>query len=306
MRAALYDRYGPPEVLRIVDAPDPSPGPGQVLVDVVAVGLNPIDSKVRRGARPIATLPAGVGREFSGVVAALGDGVEDLEVGQSVIGTGEAVLRERYVAARQLLVELPDGLEHAIGACLPVAPQTAWCAVQSQAITAEDTVLVSAAAGGVGLVAAQLARAAGARVLGTVSPRNDDLLRGIGVTPVRYGSGLADRLREAAPQGISVVLDHHGPETIEAALELGIPRERINSTSGLADRYQVPAVGRVGLDPVIIGKLADLILRGELRLPIDRVYPMDSLVEAFLRLDSGQISGKVVVAVNQVLAGGTR
>jgi len=297
MRAVTFDRYGPPEVLAIVEVEEPIPGPGEVLITVDAAALNAIDSKVRRGARPVANLPAGTGRELSGIVAAVGDGVDDIDVGELVIATGEGALRERYLATRGLVMPVPAGLDPVVAACLPVAPQTAWCAVESQEIGIEDTVLVSAAAGGVGFIAAQLAIAKGARVLGTAGPRNDALLRSIGVTPVRYGPDLAERLRAAAPDGITVVLDHHGPETIEAALALGVPRERINSTSGLAERYVVPAVGRVGLDPAIIQALAERIVSGALQLPIERVYPLDEVVNAFRHLDTGHLSGKIVIDV---------
>jgi NADPH:quinone reductase-like Zn-dependent oxidoreductase len=298
MRAAIYDRYGPADVITIVDVDEPTPGPGEVLVDVKVAALNPIDAKVRRGARPIATLPAGVGREFSGVVAALGDGVNDLAVGDAVLGTGEAVMRERYVVSRSFIMPIPEGLNPVIAACLPVAPQTSWFAVDSQNIGPDDTVLVSAAAGGVGFVAAQLAVARGARVLGTASEANDELLRSIGVTPVRYGPGLAGRLREVAPHGITVVLDHHGPETIEAALELGVPRDRINSTSGLADRYQVAAIGRVGLDVGIISALANMIMAGTLSVPVERSYAFGDIVDAFRHLEAGHVAGKIVLEMS--------
>ena len=295
MLAARYARYGPPEVIGIVELPEPEPGPGEVLVALAAAGLNPADYKVRRGAAPVRPLPSGIGREFAGTVLALGPGAEGFSPGDEVIGTGEGVIGERIAAPVALLARKPAGLDWRVAASIPVAVQTAACAVASQSPGPDDTVLVSAAAGGVGYPAAQLARRTGARVLGTASRGNHERLRAIGVEPLEYGPGLAERLRALAPEGITIVLDHHGVETIEAALELGVARERINTTAGYAERYAVRGVGRVGLDRELVEELSHQLLEGELEIRLDRSFGLADLVEAYRRLEEGRPAGKVVI-----------
>ncbi len=144
-----------------------------------------------------------------------------------------------------------------VAASLPVAGQTAWLAVESQHITPDDTVLVSAAAGGVGHLVAQLAAYTGATVIGTASESNHAFLRRLVSCRSRHGPGLIERLRDAAPNGITVALDQHGPQTVETALELGVPVNRINSISRAAEQYGVRHVGRTGLDRHVIAQLTN-------------------------------------------------
>ena len=157
MRAARYNSYGPPEVLEIVDVPDPVPQADEVLVRLRAAGLNPADYKVRRGATPVAPLPSGIGRELAGTVVAVGADVRSFEVGDDVIGTGEHVIGELATLPQAHVAPRPAAVPWAVAASIPVAAQTAYRATESLALTPADTVLVSAAAGGVGVIAAQLA-----------------------------------------------------------------------------------------------------------------------------------------------------
>lgn len=295
MRAARYFRYGRPEVIEIVEVDDPVVGPADVLVELRAAGLNPADTKGRRGAAPVRGLPSGIGREFAGTVLEVGDEVADVAVGDEVIGTSEGVIGERFALPAALTAPKPAGLSWAAAASIPVAAQTAYLAVESQRIGPGDTVLVSAAAGGVGVLAAQYAVRLGARVLGTAGEANAERLRALGVEPVRYGDGLEQRLRELAPEGLTAVLDHHGPETIEAALALGVPRERINTIAGYAERYAVIHVGRQGLDRALVARIADDILSGTLLLPIEATYPFEEVVAAYERLELGHLFGKVTL-----------
>ncbi|TPW98808.1 NADP-dependent oxidoreductase, partial [Schumannella luteola] len=273
----------------------PVPGPDGYLVELRAAGLNPADTKVRRGATPVAPLPSGIGREFSGVIVGAGADASGFEIGDEVFGTGEWVIGERVAAPAALLAAKPAGLPWTWAAAIPVAVQTAAVAVSSQDPGPGDTVLVSAAAGGVGFFASQFAVRTGARVIGTASERNHGLLRELGVEPLVYGDGLVDRLRALAPDGIDVVLDHQGPETIEAALELGVPRERINTISGYDTRYAVRYVGRKGLDRELVTRIASELEGGALRMRIEAEFPFASIVDAYRRLESGHLAGKVVL-----------
>lgn len=297
MIAARYARYGGPEVIELVEMPEPVPGPGEYLIALRAAGLNPADVKVRRGATPVTPLPSGIGREFAGVVVAAGEGAERFRIGDEVIGTGEWVIGERVVAPEDLLAAKPSALPWTWAASIPVAIQTAAVAVESQRPQPGDTVLVSAAAGGVGFFACQLAARTGARVIGTASERNHELLRGIGVEPVSYGPGLVDRLRALAPDGIDIVLDHQGPETIEAALELGVARERINTISGYDTRYAVRYVGRKGMNRALVERLADDLVSGRLLMRVEAEYPLAQIVDAYRRLETGHLAGKVVLTI---------
>ena len=296
MRAARYHQYGPPGVVVVEEVPDPVRGPGEVLVAVEAAGLNPADTKVRRGATPVAPLPSGIGREFAGTVLEAGPR-SNLAPGDLVIGTSEWVIGERVCVDEGLLASRPAALDVRVAATLPVAAQTAYVACATQSVGPGDVVLVSAAAGGVGFIAAQRAVALGARVVGTAGERNHDRLREVGVEPVTYGPGLVDRLRGLVPDGIDVVLDHHGQETIEAALELGVPRERINTISGYAAWYAVASEGRRGMDRALVERIAADVVGGRLQVPVEAAYPLEEIVAAYERLETGHLLGKVVVVL---------
>lgn len=296
MIAARYARYGGPEVIELTEVPEPAPGSGEYVIELRAAGINPADVKVRRGATPVTPLPSGIGREFAGVIVEAGPGAERFRVGDAVIGTGEWVIGERTVAPEGLLAAKPSGLPWTWAASIPVAVQTAAVAVASQDPQPGDTVLVSAAAGGVGFFASQLAVRTGARVIGTASERNHALLREIGVEPLTYGEGLEDRLSSLVPEGIDIVLDQQGRETIEAALALGVQRERINTISGYDAAYAVRYVGRKGLDRGLVERLAADLDAGLLRMRIEAEYPFRDIVEAYRHLESGHLAGKIVLS----------
>ena len=297
-RAVRFDRFGDPSVLYLADVPLDEPGPGQVRVGMRAAGLNPVDYKIRRGtSRYRVTPPAAVGRELAGVVEAVGPDVERLAVGDEVFGSiptgafADAVtIEEGYFAAR------PDAVPIAVAGGLALAGQTAWDALGSQQLSEGQTIVVSAAAGGVGSILSQLAALRGLRVIGTAGSANEEWLRLVGVIPVRYGDGLTERLREAADgETVAAVFDLHGPETIEAALELGVPPERINTNATDPQPYGVRGVGRGPTSIPTLERLAALVAEGGLTVPIAAVYPLDRVREAFERLEQGHLRGKVVL-----------
>jgi NADPH:quinone reductase-like Zn-dependent oxidoreductase len=285
-------------VLYLADVPLEEPGPGQVRVRMRAAGLNPVDYKIRRGtSRYGVNPPTAVGRELAGVVDAVGPGVERVDVGDEVFGSiptgafADAVtIDETYFARR------PDDVPSAVAGGLAVAGQTAWDALGSQPLQGGETIVVSAAAGGVGSILSQLAVVRGLRVIGTAGPANEEWLRLIGVIPVRYGAGLAERLREAADgEPIAAVFDLHGPETIEAALGLGVPPERINTNATDPTPYRVRGVGRGPTSIPTLDRLAALVAEGRITVPVAAVYPLDQVRQAFERLEQGHLRGKVVL-----------
>jgi NADPH:quinone reductase-like Zn-dependent oxidoreductase len=298
-RTVTYDAHGGPEVLRLERLEVAAPAPGEVRVRVVACGLNPVDAKLRAGrSRMQLPLPVRVGREFSGMVEAMGAGVTDFALGQQVFGSiPQGCASEHLVAPAEAMTAVPNGLTLAQAAGLSLAGQTAWDALESQHLEPGATILVSAAAGGVGGILAQLAVARGIRVIGTASPANHDWLRSRGVEPVAYGEGLAARLAELAPEGITAVFDQAGPETIEAALQLGVPVDRINTIATDASVYGVRSVGRGPVHPPTLDALAALVVAGTIDLPIEAVYPLDEVRAAFEHLERGHLRGKIVLTI---------
>jgi NADPH:quinone reductase-like Zn-dependent oxidoreductase len=299
-RAVGYSSYGGPEVLGIVEVPEPHAGPGKVRVAVRAAGVNPFDSKVRRGGYlPNHSLPSLQGAEFAGVIDEVGEDVEDWEIGDDVLGwIGRGAQADYVVASASNLAAKPPLLDWDHAGGIGLVGNTAMRSVASVGITGNDTVLVSGAAGGVGLLSAQLARRTGATVIGTASERHHDMLRRLGIVPVAYGPGLIDRLRVIAPNGITAALDSRGDESIEAALTLGAPPERINSiVDGTAERYGVKSVGGGGKTAEQLAELARMVDSGELVLPIRARYPLSEASAAYADLDSGHGLGKIVLTL---------
>ncbi|MEO6504709.1 MAG: NADP-dependent oxidoreductase [Terrimesophilobacter sp.] len=297
--AARFDRFGPASVLTVATVERSHPGPGEVTVRVTAVGLNPVDYKMREGtSRHSVMLPSGLGRELAGTVDELGDGVTTLQVGDEVFGTVHiGTLADCVVVPAGNLARKPAELDWIVAGCLALAGQTAYDSFASQSVTPADTVLVSAAAGGVGSIVAQLGIRAGATVIGTAGRSNQAYLASLGVIPVLYGPGLADRVRAAAPTVVTVVFDHHGAETIEAALELGVNRSRINTIATDPEPFGIRRVGRGAPSIRTLDRLAELVVRGELAIAIDSTYPLSEVVAAFEHLERGHLRGKVVVVL---------
>ncbi len=299
MRAVSYSEYGGPEVLQVVDLPDPEVGEGSVRVRVRAAGLNPFDYKVRRGGYlPSHTLPSLQGAEFAGDVDAVGDGVTGWAAGDEVLGwVGRGAQAELVVVPAKNLARKPASLAWAAAAGIGLVGNTAKRSTESLGLGDADTVFVSGASGGVGLLSAQFALRTGAKVVGSAGVAHHDFLAGLGIVPVAYGDGMLDRLREAAPQGFTAMLDTIGGESIEAGLALGIPPERINTIadSASAQTYGLNTVGGGGKTSAELEELAVELADGRLVLPVRAAFPLDQVTDAFRELESRHGSGKVVL-----------
>jgi enoyl reductase len=245
-------------------------------------------------------LPSGNGNDFAGVVDALGDGVTEFAVGDAVFGGARHRAQADYiVVGADTLLHRPEGLSVEQAAGLDIVGRTALASVRAIAPGPGDVVLVSAAAGGVGGLAAQLAIRAGATVVGTASPANHEYLRSLGVIPVAYGDDLVERLRDAAPGPFTAALDNHGRHSIDSALALGVDPSRLNT---IADRsavaeYGITAVGGGAATVHELVDLAALIAAGEIQFPIDSTYPLEQVREAYEHLLAGHLRGKVVLAL---------
>ncbi|MFF8610952.1 NADP-dependent oxidoreductase [Streptomyces sp. NPDC015346] len=304
MKAAVMDSYGAPEVLRVADLPEPKAGPGQVRVRVKAAGLNPIDAKVRRGEFDAVfdiSFPQQLGNEFAGVVDQVGAGVEGFAVGDEVIGFVDlAAYAEQVVVPVENLTLKPAELSWETAAVIGAVGQAAYNALRMLEVAAGETVLIHGAAGGVGSVAAQFARAWGARVIGTVSDDNHDYVRALGATPVTYGDGLEERVRELAPQGVDASLDLTGSEeAITVSIAVTGDKARIVTlvSPPLAKQYGITMMfGTRAAETV--AQVAGLAARGDLDLPIARRFALADLAEAHRLMETGSQRGKLVLTLD--------
>jgi NADPH:quinone reductase-like Zn-dependent oxidoreductase len=302
VKAVRFDGYGGVEVLKVVDVPRPAPGAGQVLVQVKAAGINPGEAKIRAGllrARWPATFPSGQGSDLAGVVAETGPGVTGVSVGDEIIGwTDNRASQAEYVAVEeQHLTAKPAGVSWEVAGALFVAGTTAYATVRAVGLTEGDTVVVSGAAGGVGSLAVQLARRAGATVIGLTSGTHYPWLAGHGVIPVTYGDGVADRIQQAASK-VDAFIDTFGAGYVQLALELGVEPSRIDTIANFeaVARYGVKAEGNAaGASASALADLAGLIADGELDVPIAATFPLDRVQDAYRRLAEGHILGKIVL-----------
>jgi NADPH:quinone reductase-like Zn-dependent oxidoreductase len=301
-RIVQYSRYGGPEVLEIVEIVEPHAGPGQVRVAVRAAGLNNFDAKVRRSPEllPNRALPSGQGAEFAGVVDEVGEGVSIVAVGDDVLGWSNFSAQADFVVVPAAhLASKPADLDWVTAGGLGLVGNTAERSTRAVAPKLNETVLVSAAAGGVGLFAAQFALAGGSIVIGTASEGNHDFLRRLGIIPIAYGPGLADRLRAVAPKGIDAVIDNAGQETVEVAIELGVDPKRINSVVYFegAEKYGISTVGGGGKTSEDLHRLAVLVADRTIVLPIAAHFPLAEVSAAYELLESRHLRGKIVLTV---------
>jgi NADPH:quinone reductase-like Zn-dependent oxidoreductase len=302
-KAVRFDEYGGVDVLYVAEVDRPVPGPGQVLVRMKAAGINPGESKIRSGAlaqRFPATFPSGEGSDLAGVVDELGPDVHGVAVGDEVIGftDNRASHAELVVTEAADLVPKPAGVSWEAAGSLYVAGGTAWAMVRAVAAGPGDTVVVAGAAGGVGSIAVQLARNAGATVIGLASEAHHGWLSDHGVIPVTYGEGVADRVKAASGGRVDAFLDTFGGDYVELALELGVRPDRIDTIANFAarEKYGVKTDGSaVGGKPEVVAELAGLIEKGQLEVPIAAVYPLTEVRAAYTEVERGHTRGKIVL-----------
>jgi NADPH:quinone reductase-like Zn-dependent oxidoreductase len=304
MKAVRFDRYGGPEVLEVRDVEDATASPGRVVIAVRAAGINPGEIAIREGrldARYPATFPSGEGTDFAGVVSRVGEGVKGFSPGDEVAGwTVERASHAELVSApADHITPKPGSVTWEAAGSLAVVGFAASASVRAVEPRQGDTVVVSAAAGGVGSVAVQLARRSGATVIGLASEHNHAWLRAHDVVPVVYGEGQARRIREASGGRLDALIDTFGGGYVQMAIdELGIDGERINT---IAD---FEAIGRLGVhgdgthaidSAPLLEQLLGLIAAGELDVPIARTYPLAEVREAFIELAARRTHGKIVL-----------
>ncbi|SEA80896.1 MULTISPECIES: NADP-dependent oxidoreductase [unclassified Mycobacterium] len=301
-RVVQFAEYGAPEVLRVVDVEPPAPLPTQVRIAVRAAGVNPIDWKILGGymreLMPL-ELPAGVGSDVAGVVDAVGSEVTEWAVGDEVLGrstTGS--FADLALAEAAELVRKPEGVSWEVAGSLAGAGGTAYTVLGKLGVKAGDTLLIHAAAGGVGTFAVQLAKAQGVNVIGTAGESNHEYLRSLGATPVTYGAGLLDRVRAAAPDGVDAVLDASGRGEIPLSIELTGDPARVLTLVAFdqaATGIQVHVGGSGSELGAALRELATLVAQGRLTISISETYLLTEAGAALSASTAGHVHGKLVV-----------
>ncbi|WP_103352097.1 NADP-dependent oxidoreductase [Amycolatopsis sp. CA-128772] len=292
MKAVAFTEPGGPEVLRVLDLPEPHAGPGEVRVRVKAAGVQPFDAAVRGGWEPpglVLGWPRVPGNEFAGVVD---EG--ELPAGTEVLGfTAVRAAAEYIVVPASDVTPKPAEMPWDVAGGFTAGTQTASIALEALELRAGETLLVHGAAGSVGAAAVQLAKLNGAKVIGTASEANHDYLRELGALPVVYGEGLRDRV---APLGVDVVLDGAGGEALDLLLELVRDRNRILT---LVDHHRAAELGvlvsKSGRSAARLAELAALYAKGDLRFLVRRAYPYPEAAAAHREIETGHGRGKTVL-----------
>ncbi|MFE0461966.1 NADP-dependent oxidoreductase [Kitasatospora sp. NPDC058965] len=308
MKAIAINSFGGPEVVECVELPEPKVGPDAVLVRVKAVGVNPVDREIREGG-PAAVFdvvfPVVPGWDLAGVVERVGPSVTEYRAGDEVIGcvrkdwVQHGTYAELVAAPVRTLARKPAALSWAQAGGLPLAGLTAYQGVHGAlAPRPGETVLIHAAAGGVGSLASQLAVATGARVIGTAGPHNHAYLRGLGVEPVAHGEGLVARVRELAPEGVDAAFDLVGGAALAASRELVADPARIVSTTdpavrGFGGRYLFARP-----DAADLAALAALADAGRLTVNVAATFPLAQAASAQQLNAEGRTRGKIVLTVD--------
>ena len=303
MKAAQFSQFGGPEVLEIVDLPEPHPGPGQVRIAVRAAGISATDPKLRAGTLSFgAGLPQTTGADVAGVVDEVGEGVTDVAVGDRVFGISDDHAAAAELALLTIRAIIPPALGFVDAAALPVALETATRALDQLHVASRCTLFINGASGGIGSTAVQLAVARGARVIGAASAANQNYLSMLGAEPVTYGEGMADRVRTLAPAGVDVALDVPGNGVLPQLIDLaggahnvvtladfdGAKEHGVHFSNGFADGHAFHSLAEVG----------DLIDTGRFWLPVDKTFPLAEIAEAHRLSEHGRVRGRLVLVVS--------
>jgi NADPH:quinone reductase-like Zn-dependent oxidoreductase len=304
MKAFVYRRYGGPEVLEYTDVPDPKLSQTSVLVRVRAAALNPADHMLQAGlgdSHTDAWFPVIPGWDVAGVVERVGTGVNEFAPGDEVIGylrqeiLHHGAYAELVSAPVETLARKPHTASWPEAAGLPLAGLTAYRAIiQTLDVAPGETLLIHGAAGGVGAVAAQLAVARQARVIGVASAGHHAFLRSIGVLPVARGEGIVGCVQALAPDGVDAVLDCVGKGVLHATAEVRSSRTRACS---IADGGPGITTVFVRSDSAILTRLVEMVDAGELRVPIAATYPLAQAAAAQAALKQSHSPGKIVLVV---------
>lgn len=304
-RAYGYASYGGPETETWFDRPQPVPGPSDLVIKVKAAGVNPADHKIRSGAmaNPQATpaFPLVLGVEAAGVVVAVGSDVEGFAEGDEVMGKSapeHGSYAEHAVLLAEATTHKPPQISFVQAAALPVAGGTAWDGLEKLGVTEGETLLINGVGGGVGVMAAQLARNRGAAVFGVGSQTKRPMVESLGATLMAYDSGdVVEQMRQVLPGGVDAILDMVGGEPMRHVAILITNPARIVS---VVDPH-VAELGGSFLQSSSAGVLAvaNLVAAGKVDPKVLQTYPFDEAPQALRAVESGHALGKIVINLEQ-------
>ena len=298
MQALQFSAYGGPEVLAWAEAPEPHPGPSQLRIAVRAASVNPIDWKAFTGMMSGGEPMAGtgyLGADAAGVVDEVGEGVSGVAVGAEVFGRGRNTQAE--YAVLDSWAAKPPSIDWSVAAAAGVTGETAERGLRLLEVKASDTLFVDGGAGGVGAVTVQMALARGARVVASASEANQDYLREIGAIPVRYGQGVAERIRVAAGGPVDAVLDVAGKTPVEELISLVPEPSQVLSIANFTAGQAGARVSGGGADshPMeALAEVAELLAQNKLVIKV-QTFPFDRAAEAYRISQSGHVRGKLVL-----------
>ncbi|MFZ4453293.1 NADP-dependent oxidoreductase [Salibacterium aidingense] len=303
MKASVFHRFGGAGEMQIMQVPVPDINKNQIRVKVKAAGLQPVDVKIRSGFFKDMAIdsPQLLGNEFSGVVDEVGLDVTKITKGDEVIGWATLSAHAEHVVVNpHQVVKKPLLMSWEEAGALSASGQTALMALKTINVSKGDTLIVHAAAGGVGTMAVQLAKARGAKVIGSAREANHNYLRKLGAIPITYEDHLVENVKELAPQGVDAALDAAGPEALYASLKLGASHDRIVT---IASRHLVEETGvktvKGERTQAQLNQLTQLVEEGRLHVYIRKSFNLDEIVEAHREVESGHGYGKVVLTMTQ-------
>ena len=305
MKAAFIEQYGGPEVLKYGDLPDPVAGPGEVVIDVVAASVNGADWKVRVGQYKQSKFPFALGRDFSGVISAIGEGVADLKVGDAVFGVCDAgqegAYAEKIAVKAAIVAKKPDGLSHVNAAALALTGLTAMSAIEDTLkLQPGETILIHGGAGGVASFAIQLAKHIGAHIITTASAANHEYVRGLGADEIiDYNA----RDFTQIVSNCDAVFDTVGGDVAQKSFAVLKPGGR---AAFIASGAQAPTPNRddvMSLRPPVgrarrhLDRIAQLFQAGAIRPPEVKLYRLSEAADAHRLSESRHFKGKLVFQV---------
>ncbi|MFE8947781.1 NADP-dependent oxidoreductase [Streptomyces sp. NPDC007856] len=300
MRAAQFSRFGGPEVLEIVDLPDPHPGAGEVRIKVRAAGINASDWKKRQGLMD-QELPQTLGYEAAGIVDEVGEDVSDVAVGDRVFGASPYGAAQAELAVLSYWAPISSSLDYARSAAIPAAAETAARSLDQLGVTAGSTVLINGASGSVGSAAVQLAVERGARVIGTGSPATHDALRSLGAEPVAYGDGMPERVRAIMPAGVDFALDVAGSGVLPELVELVGAPEHVIAVADFRGAQQTGirfSSGDTGRATYALAQVAQMAATGRFAVQVGQTFPLIEVAHAHRVGEAGIVRGKLVLLMD--------